>query len=136
MEPSAILNVDADIFSPCAVGGILDAGNIPGLKFRMVMGPANNVLKASSQEEEYVLADLLAARGILYQVEWRHNIAGVMAGYEEYVHQQNASMERLMEKVGALCTEKTWENLNEAKREGITPTKRAYMVAEREVYGE
>ena len=41
-----------------------------------------------------------------------------------------------MEKVGALCTEKTWENLNGAKQEGITPTKRAYMAAEREVYGE
>ncbi len=136
VEPTAILDVDADIFSPCAVGGILDETNIPGLKFRMVMGPANNVLKASSQEEEYVLADLLAARGILYQVEWRHNIAGIMTVYEEYVHQRNASMERLMEKVSALCTEKTWENLNGATREGITPTKRAYMAAEREVYGE
>jgi leucine dehydrogenase len=69
-------------------------------------------------------------------VEWVHNIAGVMAGYEEYVNQEKASMARLMEKVGKLCTEKTWNNLVEAKREGITPTKRAYLAVEREVYGE
>ena len=136
VEPDAILAVEADIFSPCAVGGVLDERTIPGLKFPMVMGPANNVLRASSQEEEFVLADMLAAKGILYQVEWYHNIAGVMAGYEEYVHQEEASMDRLMKKVGALCTEKTWENLNEAKREGVTPTKRAYTSAEREIYGE
>jgi hypothetical protein len=59
-----------------------------------------------------------------------------MAGYEEYINQENASMDRLMEKVGKLCTEKTWENLHEAVREGVTPTERAYLSVEREVYGE
>jgi leucine dehydrogenase len=102
----------------------------------MIMGPANNVLKASSQEEEYALAARIAERGILYQVEWVHNIAGVMAGYEEYVHQERASRERLMENVGKLCTEQTWENLNGARREGITPTEHAYRSVERDVYGE
>ncbi len=135
VEPSAILGAAADIFSPCAGGGVLNQSNIPGLKFPIIMGAANNVLQASSQEEECAHADTLAAQGILYQVEWVHNIAGVMAGYEEYVHQQGASASRLMEKVGKLCTEKTWENLNEAKREGITPTMRAYLSVEREVYG-
>lgn len=135
VEPAAILGVDADIFSPCAGGGVLNTSNIPGLRFPIIMGAANNVLQASSQEEECALADTLAAQGILYQVEWVHNIAGVMAGYEEYIHQKDASTSRLMEKVGKLCTEKTWENLNEAKREGITPTKRAYLSVEREVYG-
>ena len=53
-----------------------------------------------------------------------------MAGYEEYINQENASMDRLMEKVGKLCTEKTWENL-QAVREGVTPTERAYLSVER-----
>jgi len=136
VDPSAILGVEADIFSPCAEGGVLHQKNIPDLKFKIIMGGANNVLKASGQEDEYALADKLAASGILYQVDWVHNIGGVMAGYEEYIHQKNASVSRLMDKVGNLCAEKTWENLNEAKREGITPTKRAYLSVEREVYGE
>ena len=53
VEPSNVLKVEADIFSPCAMGGVLNEDNIPGLKFKIVMGSANNALKASSQEEVY-----------------------------------------------------------------------------------
>ena len=136
VAPEEILRLEADILSPAAGGGILTAENIPTLRFKLIMGGANNVLKASSQEEEIVLARLLAQGGILYQVDWWHNIAGVMAGYEEYVYQGEASLERLMAKVGKLCSESTWENLNEARRAGITPTECAYRTVEREVYGE
>ncbi len=136
VEPAAILGVEADILSPAAGGGLLTAENIPGLRFRIIMGGANNVLRASSQEEEVALARQLAERGILYQVDWWHNIAGVMAGYEEYVHQSGASVARLMEKVGRLCTGQTRENLEEARRLGITPTERAYCAVERQIYGD
>jgi leucine dehydrogenase len=136
VDPGEILGVEADIFSPAAGGGILTAENIPTLRFKLIMGGANNVLKASSQEEEIALALLLAECGILYQVDWWHNIAGVMSGYEEYVYQREASFDRLMAKVGKQCAESTWENLNEARRQGITPTERAYHAVEREVYGE
>lgn len=135
VEPQHILGIEADIFSPAAIGGILHEANISDLKFKMIMGPANNVLKASSQEEECALARKLAERGILYQVEWWHNIAGVMAGYEEYLHQEQASGERLMQKVGKLCTEKTRENIEQSLKEGITPTERAYKIVEKEIYG-
>jgi glutamate dehydrogenase/leucine dehydrogenase len=136
VDPRDILSVEADIFSPAAGGGILTEENIPSLRFKLIMGGANNVLRASSQEEECALARLLAKHGILYQVDWWHNIGGVMAGYEEYVHQHKASLDLLMQKVGKLCTAKTWENLYEAQREGITPTERAYRIVEREVYGD
>jgi hypothetical protein len=59
-----------------------------------------------------------------------------MAGYEEYVLQREAKLERLLAKVGKRCAESTWENLEESRRLGITPTERAYLTAEREVYGE
>jgi len=136
VDPAEILGVEADILSPAAGGGILTAENIPTLRFKLIMGGANNVLRASSQEEEIALAELLAERGIVYQVDWWHNIAGVMAGYEEYVYQREARADRLMEKVGKLCAESTWENLNAARRKGITPTEQAYRTVEREVYGE
>lgn len=135
VPPGDILKVEADIFSPAAGGGLLDVASIPTLRFKLVMGGANNVLKASSQEEEIELARLLSARGILYQVDWWHNIAGVMAGYEEYEFQGEANLDRLLHKVGERCAESTWENLTESRRLGMTPTERAYRVAEREVYG-
>jgi glutamate dehydrogenase/leucine dehydrogenase len=136
VSPDEILRAEAEIFSPAAGGGILTEDNIPTLRFKLIMGGANNVLTASSQEEEIELAEQLAERGILYQIDWWHNIAGVMAGYEEYVLQREAALGRLLEKVGRRCADSTWENLNAARREQITPTERAYRVAEREVYGE
>jgi leucine dehydrogenase len=136
IDPGGILDVDADILSPAAVGGILTAENIPGLKFKLIMGGANNVLRASSQEEEIELARLLAANGVLYQIDWWHNVAGVMAGYEEYTEGDDADMGRLLEKVGELCSASTRRNLEEAKAAGITPTENAYRTVEREVYGE
>lgn len=135
VAPEEIYEVEADIFSPCAVGGIITRERIPRLRFAMIMGPANNQLKASSQEEECELARELDRAGILFQVAWWHNIAGVMTGYEEYIHQDEASMERLMSKVGALCTEQTRENLARAREEGVTPTEMAYRSVEREIYG-
>lgn len=136
VEPEAILDVEADIFSPAAAGGIFTADNIPRLRFKLVMGGANNVLRASSQEEEIELARSLAQCGVLYQIDWWHNIAGVMAGYEEYTEGDDADMDRLLAKVGKLCTESTRRNLEASRAAGITPTANAYRTVEREVYGE
>lgn len=136
VAPEEILGVEADILSPAAAGGVLNASTIPQLRVAIVMGAANNVLEASSQEEEIALAQLLARRGILYQVDWWHNIAGVMAGYEEYVHRDRASRDRLMDDVRRRCGGQTWENLSEARREGMTPTERAYRTVESDVYGD
>ena len=135
VESERVLGVEADILSPAAAGGLLTFENIPTLRVAIVMGGANNVLKASSQEEECDLARLLARRGVLYQVDWWHNIAGVMAGYEEYVHQERASLDRLMREVGVRCTEQTRVNLLAARRDGITPTEAAYRAVEEDVYG-
>lgn len=130
------LRREADILSPCAGGGIFDAENIPSLRYRIILGGANNTLRAASQEEEIELARLLAARGILYQVDWWHNGGGVMTGYEEYVHQDDASFERLMDTVGSRCAERTRENLEGARNEGVTPTERAYRAVEKTIYGD
>lgn len=136
VRPETVLDIEADILSPAAAGGLLTTENIPTLRYALVMGGANNVLKASSQEQECALARLLASRGVLYQVDWWHNIAGVMAGYEEYVHQERASLERLMHQVGTRCAELTRGNLQAARRDGITPTDAAYRAVEQEVYGD
>ncbi len=90
-----MLAQEADVFAPCAVGGILDETTIPGLRFRMILGSANNVLKASSQEEEIRLAGLLKAAGVLYQVEWVQSVGGVLSGIETYLRGPEASMDHV-----------------------------------------
>lgn len=129
-----IYDLDADVLCPCAIGGILDDETIPKLKYKMIWGAANNQLKASGQEEEYRLAKLLAGRGILFQSEWWHNGAGLMLGTEEYMEGDNATYEKLLEKIDNRLPRMTFENLTEAKELGITPTENAYRQVEKLIY--
>ena len=134
VKPEEIYDVAADIFSPSAMGGIITEQRIPKMKFRIIIGAANNQLRASSQEEEYALARELEKAGILFQVDWWHNIGGVMSGYEEYIHQEKADRDRLLARVEKICAEQTRKNLNRAREIHLTPTETAYQAVEEKIY--
>lgn len=134
VAPDEILNIEANIFCPCAIGGIIHEGNISGLKFDIIFGAANNQLRASSQEEEIQLAKMLSQRGILYQTEWWHNTAGVLCGAEEYYFGKNATYDNLIKKIEDIVPKKTWENLKRAKEKGITPCESVYELCQMAVY--
>ncbi len=136
VAPERVLETPADIFSPCAMGGIITEAVIPKLQFEIIFGSANNVLAAHSQEEEITLAERLAERGILYQVEWVHNIAGVMAGYEEYIHRDKADRARLYAHIERVCGDGVRKALKEAANLGVTPTEYAYRRIEKRIYPE
>lgn len=72
--PEEIYDIQADVFSPCGLGGILNDGTIPQLKVEMVVGAANNQLL----DEQH--GDLLAARGISYAPDYVANAGGVING--------------------------------------------------------
>lgn len=134
IDVSAVLDAAADILCPAAIGGLLDEVAIRSLRYRYVWGPANNQLRASSQEEEERLARLLAERGIRFQVEWWHNTAGVMCGAEEYIRGAEASYAQLVERIEATIPRKTRENLEQAEALGITPTENAYRACIDQIY--
>ncbi len=136
VSPEEILFVPADIVSPNALGGILGPEEIGRLGCRIVMGAANNQLRAVSQEEERELAERLAARGILYQVDWMHNGAGVMAGAEEYERQEEALAANVTARLERVCRDGVRENLAQAREQGLTPTALAYRRIEAQIYGE
>lgn len=129
---SEILSQEVDILSPCAIGGIFDEESIAALNCKYIFGSSNNGLKASSQEEEIRLAKLIAERGILYQVEWWHNTAGVICGAEEYLY--DGDEESLRKKVEEIMPANTVLSLNGAKEKGITPTEFVYRYCEDLLY--
>jgi glutamate dehydrogenase/leucine dehydrogenase len=135
VEPDEILTTAADIFAPCAQGGILTERNIPHLRCRMVLGSANNVLRASGQDEEVYLARLLKAHSILYQVEWVHNVGGVISGIETYLRGAEASMEHVNRSIEERVPAMTHLYLETAENEDITPTEVAYREVESRLYG-
>ena len=66
----AVYGAECDIFSPCALGGILNEMTIPQLKCRAVAGGANNQLGVPEDAER------LQARGILYATDYVINVGG------------------------------------------------------------
>ena len=127
-----IFTAEVDILSPCAAGGLITEENIPRLKCKYIWGSANNQLKASSQAEELRLAKEIADRGILYQADWWHNPAGVICMAEEYLN--NGTEESLMRRVEETVPQATRENLEYAKKAGITPSASCYKQCEEAIY--
>ena len=74
VEPESIYGVEADIFAPCALGGIINDETIPQFKIEIIAGAANNQLL----EERHGL--LLEERSILYAPDYVANAGGVING--------------------------------------------------------
>ncbi|WP_336632224.1 MULTISPECIES: Glu/Leu/Phe/Val dehydrogenase family protein [unclassified Microbacterium] len=72
VDPGTEHLVEADVFVPAGIGGLLDDAVIDALAARAVCGPANNPLAHRSG------ADRLAARGILYAPDFVVNAGGVV----------------------------------------------------------
>ncbi len=72
--PDNIYAADADVFAPCALGGILNDQTIPRLHAQLVVGGANNQLLEPRHGE------LLEQRGILYAPDYAANAGGVIHG--------------------------------------------------------
>jgi leucine dehydrogenase len=73
----SIYGVAADIFAPCALGGIINDETLPQLKVEIVAGAANNQLLEARH------GDALSDRGILYAPDYVANAGGVINVYSE-----------------------------------------------------
>ena len=67
-----IVAARAEVFAPCALGGVLDARAVQRLSATVVCGAANNQLAAPAQ------GDALLARGILYAPDYVVNAGGII----------------------------------------------------------
>jgi leucine dehydrogenase len=76
---TAILGLEADILSPCALGAILNATTIPALQVKAVAGAANNQLATPAD------GDRIHARGILYAPDYVINAGGIINVTLEYL---------------------------------------------------
>jgi len=67
-----IYDTDADVYSPCALGGTVNEKTLPRLKCKVICGAANNQLANDAIGEE------VEKRGILYAPDYAVNAGGVM----------------------------------------------------------
>lgn len=74
VAPNEIYAAAADVFAPCALGGIVNDETIPQLKVELIVGGANNQLLEPRH------GDALQQRGILYAPDYAANAGGVING--------------------------------------------------------
>jgi leucine dehydrogenase len=72
MTSAQALVAGVHVLAPCALGGVLDHETVPRLQAQVVAGAANNQLADDA------VADLLAARGILWAPDFVVNAGGII----------------------------------------------------------
>lgn len=125
VDPADILEVDADMLSPNALGGILDATSIEGLQAKVVCGGANNQLATVEDAER------LHERGVLYAPDYVVNAGGVINVANE-LHPSGYSPDRARRRVEAIP--RTLTRIIEVSRhEDVSTEVAALRVAERRI---
>lgn len=90
VEPDEIYKQDVDIFSPCALGAIINDDTIPQLKAKVIAGSANNQLKESRHGQ------ILYEKGIVYAPDYVINAGGVINVADElYGYNRERAMKRV-----------------------------------------
>ncbi len=77
VAPAAILEADAQILAPCAMGKVLSAESAPRLKFKVICGAANNQLESEAVDRQ------LFERGIVYAPDYVVNLGGLTLVQQE-----------------------------------------------------
>ncbi|MBL8242878.1 MAG: Glu/Leu/Phe/Val dehydrogenase [Rhodanobacteraceae bacterium] len=118
-----IYDVDADVYSPCALGGTVNEKTMPRFKFKIVCGAANNQLATDDCGDE------LERRGILYAPDYAVNAGGLM---NVSIELDGYNRERAMRMLRSI-----YYNVGTifkiAKRDGITTWKAADRMAEERI---
>lgn len=119
---SDIYDVDCDVFSPCALGAVINDSTLPRLKARVIAGSANNQLAEPRH------ADELKKRGIVYAPDFIINGGGVInvaAELEPGGYDRDRAFARV-----ALIGEKVAKALKLADERGISADAAASQMAE------
>ncbi len=123
----AIMDVACDVFSPNALGAILDDAGIARLRAPIVAGGANNQLARPEH------GPALAKRGVLYAPDYVINAGGIIAVALEYLareHGQPSSLDEVQRRLEEIPTRLTaiWD---ESKASGRPADQVADAMAQR-----
>jgi leucine dehydrogenase len=125
VQPGEIYSVDADVFAPCALGGVINDATIPQLKVKIVAGSANNQLL----EERH--GTMLRDKSILYAPDYVANAGGVLNGCVEVLGwKPELALGKVMEIYDTVL--RIFES---AEAQGIPTNKAADQLAEERLRG-
>jgi leucine dehydrogenase len=109
--------VEADIYAPCALGGVINPATVDAIKAKAVAGAANNQLASPEMGQR------LHERGILFAPDYVINAGGVVSGLEEMYRALGkvpADLPPLNERLERIF-DRLLQIFARASREGTTP---------------
>lgn len=95
VDPAEIIEARADIFAPCALGGVINSAAIERLNAKIVCGGANNQLHLPIHGTE------LADRGIVYAPDYVVNAGGIINVAAEYLGWTMSDVHARVEEIAA-----------------------------------
>lgn len=108
---NSIYDIDADVFAPCALGGIINDETIARLKAKVVAGAANNQLAEARHGE------VLREKKILYAPDYVINAGGIINVCTEYLGDGDASLVRRRIEGIPVRLEQIWREGSETGRD-------------------
>jgi leucine dehydrogenase len=126
-HPDEIIGRGADIFCPCALGGVINAEAIPRVKVKIICGSANNQLRDERDGQE------IDARGILYAPDYVVNAGGTIFDTDR-LNPGGFNRERAMTNVSRIY-ETMSSLIRISRQEGIPTYRAADLLAERRIEG-
>ncbi|HEY4326267.1 MAG TPA: Glu/Leu/Phe/Val dehydrogenase [Mucilaginibacter sp.] len=119
-----IFDIDADIYSPCALGATINTQTINKLKCSIIAGSANNQM-----EDENVHGEMLVKKGILFAPDYVINAGGIINCYSELMGFSKKRTLQLTENI----YEATRNVLKLSKAESISTIEAANKIAEKRI---
>jgi leucine dehydrogenase len=124
VSPDAIYDVECDVYSPNALGAVVNPGTLPRLKCKVIAGGANNQLATPDMGEK------LMERGILYAPDYVINGGGIINVASEISGEFSPAwvegkVQKLVQTLG--------EVLDQARSEGRATNRVADEIARRRI---
>jgi len=124
-EPDNIYDTPCDIFSPCALGAIINQETVQRLNCKIVAGSANNQL---GEEKD---GDRLKEKGILYAPDFIVNAGGTIYDTDRIIYGEH-NHDRAKKNVDAVY-DKACQVFRVSRRDGIPTYKAAEMLAQQRI---
>lgn len=121
---ASLYEIEADVYSPCALGGTLNDNTIPRLRCKVIAGSANNQLV---DEDKH--SNMLKDKGILYAPDYLINAGGLISCYSELAGYSVSRTMKLAENV----YEMTRSVLQKSKSDDTSSLRAANQLAEERI---
>ncbi len=120
VAPDLIFGVDADVFSPCAMGGVINEHTLPQLKCTVIAGAANNQLATPE------FGELLMRKEILYTPDYVLNAGGIIDIAYQRSGEGAAALQQHLDSIG----QRLEQIFERAAAQGLPPHVVADQLAE------